>query len=136
MCSFESYREFFLLCAKAVTSHLSLQCQIQIWIAFTIKTKVPPAPALLFDTVPSLQICQAASPDAPLDLTRQECEDTRSTHLPSGSLSRNHTGARPGPRAVSDTLFSVVAGVQGLCSPWVHEVKNPRLWGPLCSLMR
>lgn len=82
MCSFESYEEFFCLSAKAVTSHLSLQCQSQIWMAFTSKAKVPPTLALVFDPVASLGICQSASPDPPPDLTRQGCEDTRSTYLP------------------------------------------------------
>ena len=60
MCGFESYAEFFCLCANAVTSHLSLQCQSQIWTAFTSKAKVPPALALVLDMVASLRICQAA----------------------------------------------------------------------------
>lgn len=67
------------MCAKAVTSHLSLQCQTQVWIAFTSKAKVPPALALVFDMVGSL----CAPPNLPPDLTRQERDDTRSTHLPS-----------------------------------------------------
>lgn len=111
MCSSESYEEFFCLCAKAVTSHLSLQCQSQIWIAFTSKAKVPPALALVFDTAVSIQFCQADSPDPRPDLTRQEREDTRSTHLSSGPSAgiAHESGQVPGLSLTPSFLWWLVS---------------------------
>lgn len=117
-------------CVQNVTSHLSLHCQRQIWVAFTSKTEIPPAMALVFDTIAFLRICQAAPPDPLSDLLRQECEDTRSS-----PLGRDCTSACPGPKALSLTLFSVGAGFQGLGLPRPREVKNPCFQGPLCSLL-